>query len=200
MDNTITPSSDVMLPEMGETLKAISRKGYKLGLVTGSTKSKIFHQMPLPVLDHFDFIFPEIGLCSIINRKDGSEPIETSQSMISYLGIENYHNLTRFLENYCRNYPFPVKTSEFIRTRVATINITPMGRTANSDQKKWFDQYNKENGTLSKIVKELTILLQKKFPEIAQKIYMPHAGRTSIEIYPIGCDKTLCLKYLSEVK
>lgn len=70
------------------------------------------------------------------------------------------------------------------------INVSPIGRNCSYDERLEFEQYDKEHG----IRKSLVYALESEFPEYPLKYSI--GGQISIDIFPIGWDKTYCLTHI----
>lgn len=82
----------------------------------------------------FDYCFAENGLTAI---RLGS-PLE-SNSFINYIGEERYQKLVNFCLKYIANTDLPRKRGTFVEYRNGMVNISPVGRSANQDERTEFE-------------------------------------------------------------
>ena len=54
----------------------------------------------------------------------------------------------------------------FVVPRIGTINMTPLGRTCNREQREWFEAYDMKNGVLHKMIADV----KAKFPHLEEKL------------------------------
>ena len=86
MDNTLTPSSNVIEPEMITYLQELRSKGYKLGIVTRASQETLFKQIPTSIRHLFEFLFSENGQVEF--RVNGG--IQKACKIRDYLGENQY--------------------------------------------------------------------------------------------------------------
>ena len=119
---------------------------------------------------------------------------EESLDMREHIGEDNFGFLMyalcerlhlTLMENYKK---FPT-TGHFISYRGSLLNWCPPGRLATEDDRKSFIAYDKEN----KVRQENLEILRKT--KLSQILSFSMGGNTSIDIYPIGWDKTYALNH-----
>lgn len=185
IDGTLTPSR---LKVSNETLSMISklRKKVTIGIVGGSDFEKQKDQLGDNVLDLFDYSFSENGLVAF----HGQELIHKN-SFLSYLGEQRLSELINWTLHYIANLDIPKKRGCFIEYRTGMINICPIGRNCSQDERIEFYEYDKIHNIRSKMVD----LMIKEFGERFQ-IKFSIGGQISFDVFPIGWDKTYCLRHI----
>ncbi|OLY85634.1 Phosphomannomutase [Smittium mucronatum] len=172
VDGTLTPSRGKISPEMKEALVRLR-------------ENKQMDQLGDNVLDEFDFCFSENGLvsyrCGVPLKKE---------SFINFLGEDKYKHLVNFTLRYIADLDLPVKRGTFIEFRNGMVNISPIGRNCSQEERKAFLKYDQEHG----IRPDLVAKLQKEFPDYGLKYSI--GGEISIDVFPIGWDKTYALRHL----
>lgn len=82
----------------------------------------------------FDFCFPENGLTAIRLGKSLA-----GTSFIQWLGEEKYQKFTNFCLEYMSGLVLPKKRGTFIEFRNGLINVSPVGRNANGEERDEFE-------------------------------------------------------------
>ena len=73
------------------------------------------------------------------------------------------------------------------------INLSPIGRNCSYEDRLEFVEFNKKHNVLQYIVDEL----EKKFSTLNLKFSI--GGQISIDIFPLGWDKTYCLQFVDKI-
>jgi len=89
----------------------------------------------------------------------------------------------------------PIKRGTFIEFRTGLINISPIGRNCSQEEREAFFEYDKKHHIRENLVK----VLEEKFTE-ELKLKFSIGGQISIDAFPIGWDKTYCLRHLEGFK
>ncbi|KAH8832391.1 phosphomannomutase [Flagelloscypha sp. PMI_526] len=189
VDHTLTPARERASPEMFDTLRAL-RKKCIMGYVSGSDLSKQEDQLAVDgrsVVEDFDYAFPENGLTAF---KLG-QPLP-SASFIGYIGEERYKTLVNFILHYIADLDVPIKRGTFVEFRNGMVNVTPLGRNATIQERKDFEQYDKEHNLRTTLVS----VLKSKFADYGLSYSI--GGSISIDIFPTGWDKTYCLRHVED--
>jgi len=87
----------------------------------------------------------------------------------------------------------PKKRGTFIEFRNGMINLSTIGRNCSYDERLEFVEFNKKHKILQHIVDELEI----EFGDFNLKFSI--GGQISIDIFPIGWDKTYCLQFIDNI-
>lgn len=162
----------------------------KIGLVGGSDFKKISEQMKGDdVVQKYDYVFPENGL---ICYKNGQETCR--QSIQKFMGEDMLQKFINFVLKYLSSVVLPIKRGTFVEFRAGMLNISPIGRSCSQEEREAFEQYDKEHNVRNKMIEAL----QMEFPDIGFTYSI--GGQISFDVFPIGWDKTYCLKHLEEEK
>ena len=93
---------------------------------------------------------------------------------------------------YIANLDIPVKRGTFIEYRTGLINVSPIGRNCSTEERKDFNELNKEK----KILENFKVAVEKEFHDFNLKLSI--GGQISFDVFPIGWDKTYCLQFLQD--
>ena len=74
------------------------------------------------------------------------------------------------------------------------INVSPVGRSASTQERNDYQKYDKQHGIRTKFVEAL----KKEFPDLGLTYSI--GGQISFDVFPTGWDKTYCLKHVSHEK
>jgi phosphomannomutase len=83
-----------------------------------------------------------------------------------------------------------VKRGCFIEFRNAMINISPIGRNCSYEERLAFEAFDKAHSIRTNMVQAL----EREFPDYGLKYSI--GGQISIDAFPVGWDKTFCLRHL----
>ncbi|KAI0160313.1 eukaryotic phosphomannomutase [Xylariaceae sp. FL1272] len=189
VDGTLSPSRRTASPEILAALAALRKKA-AIGYVGGSDLSKQQEQLgsaDRPVTSMFDFSFSENGLTAF---KMGAELPSTS--FIKWIGDEQYKELVNFILHYVADLDIPVKRGTFVEFRNGMINVSPIGRNANLQERLDFEQYDLKHGIRPAFIQKL----KERFPHL--DLTYSIGGQLSFDVFPTGWDKTYCLKHLED--
>jgi phosphomannomutase len=109
-----------------------------------------------------------------------------------FLGEEKLKNFINFCLRYIADMDIPVKRGTFIEYRTGLINVSPIGRNCSQEERNEFAIFNKEH----QIVQNFKSAVEKQFSDYNLKFSI--GGQISFDCFPIGWDKTYCLKFLEE--
>ncbi|KAJ2228904.1 Phosphomannomutase 1 [Coemansia sp. RSA 485] len=184
VDGTLTPARGVITDEMRKTLEDL-RKKCVVGFVGGSDFVKQKEQLGDNALDMFDFCFSENGLTAF--RKGAKLP---ENSFLQYLGEERYSKLVNFCLRYIADLELPQKRGTFVEFRQGMVNISPIGRNCSREERNNYEVFDLKHRIREKFVEDL----EKQFPDYNLKYSI--GGQISFDVFPIGWDKTYCLRHL----
>ncbi|KAI1733018.1 eukaryotic phosphomannomutase domain-containing protein [Ditylenchus destructor] len=187
MDGTLTPSRNVITPEMWNFLQKLKGK-VSLGIVGGSNFEKIVEQMGGDkelLLSSFDYVFSENGLISY----KGHEQLP-AESIIQSLGEEKLQDVIDFCLHYISTVRLPVKRGIFVELRKGMMNVSPIGRSCSQAERNQFVEYEAKEP----VRKTFVNALRERFHDY--NLTFSIGGQISIDIFPTGWDKTYCLRYL----
>ncbi|KAI9503916.1 phosphomannomutase [Coemansia spiralis] len=169
---------------MTNTLREL-RKKCVVGFVGGSDFVKQKEQLGGDALGMFDFCFSENGLMAYRLGKKLPE-----NSFLDYLGEERYTKLVNFCLHYIADLKIPLKRGTFVEFRKGMINVSPIGRNCTHDERCIYEDFDLEHNIRADFVKAL----QKEFADYNLKYSI--GGQISFDVFPIGWDKTYCLRHL----
>ncbi|KAI1274338.1 eukaryotic phosphomannomutase [Xylaria sp. FL0933] len=189
VDGTLSPARRTASPEMLSTLAALRQK-VAIGYVGGSDLSKQQEQLgsaDRPVTSMFDFSFSENGLTAW--KLGQSLP---STSFIQWIGEDQYKELVNFILHYVADLDIPVKRGTFVEFRNGMINVSPIGRNANLEERLAFEKYDLEHGIRPAFIEKL----KERFAHI--DLTYSIGGQLSFDVFPTGWDKTYCIRHLED--
>ncbi|KAJ1719628.1 Phosphomannomutase 1 [Coemansia erecta] len=184
VDGTLTPARGFISDEMRQTLEDL-RKKCVVGFVGGSDLPKQKEQLGAEALSMFDFCFSENGLTAF--RQGVKLP---ENSFIQHLGESRYAALVNFCLRYIADLEIPQKRGTFVEFRQGMVNISPIGRNCSREERNNYEVYDLQHGVRQKFVEAL----EKEFPDYGLKYSI--GGQISFDVFPIGWDKTYCLRHL----
>ncbi|KAM9982907.1 hypothetical protein ACTFIZ_007411 [Dictyostelium cf. discoideum] len=188
VDGTLTKPRNSITPEMKDFLAQLRTK-VELGVVGGSDINKIKEQLGENCINEFHYLFAENGLLSF---KDGS--LLATQDIKKFLGEENIKKFINFVLHYIADLDIPIKRGTFVEFRNGMINISPIGRNCSQEEREEFEKYDLEH----KIRPTMVSILKEKFQSLGLQYSI--GGQISFDVFPIGWDKTYCLRHLPEDK
>ncbi|KAI9479135.1 Phosphomannomutase 1 [Coemansia sp. RSA 989] len=184
VDGTLTPARGVITDSMKQTLAAL-RKKCVVGFVGGSDFVKQKEQLGDNAVDMFDFCFSENGLLAFRRGKKLPE-----NSFLQFMGEDKYAKLVNFCLRYIADLDLPQKRGTFIEFRQGMINVSPIGRNCSREERNAYEKFDLEN----KVREKFVAALEKEFPDYGIKYSI--GGQISFDVFPIGWDKTYCLRHL----
>ena len=205
MDGTLTEPRKLFDRTLLEPLRELS-KYTEIGIVTGSDYDYVKEQMDL--LIRFSEVRFKTHLLPCNGTKhylppefsDDTYKLFHENNMREYLGSACFRQIVMILsgrqEEACYS-PIPL-TGHFINYRGSMINWSPIGRNANEEQRKKFQQYDNcveptfRQRELDKIKHKINLRCQ------TNDIVVKLGGETSFDIYPKGWDKTYALKHFTD--
>lgn len=186
LDGTLTCSRSLIEEDMILFLQKIS-KNFVLGLVGGSDLNKIQEQLRGKAFQLFTYVFSENGL---VYHKNGV--LEAKQDFKSFIGSNNLKSLNNFILDYISKLDIPVKTGTFIELRSGMLNVSPIGRNCNQQEREEFEKLDKD----LKIREKMINLMKKEFRNI--NLAFSIGGQISFDIFPKNWNKTFCLSFLKK--
>jgi len=186
VDGTLTEPREEADHTMKEFLQFLRSK-VDVGIVGGSDLPKQQEQMGENIINEVDYSFSENGL---VAYKDGSLIGKTSIS--SHLGEDNIKSLVNFCLHYIADLEIPIKRGTFIEFRNGMINVSPIGRNCNKEERNNYEEFDLKNNIRTTFVS----VLQSKFAHLNLKYSI--GGQISFDVFPEGWDKTYCLNFIPE--
>lgn len=95
-----------------------------------------------------------------------------------------------YILHYIADLKIPKKRGTFVEFRNGLINVSPIGRNCTYEERLEFEEYDNEH----QIRAQMVTALEKQFPHLNLKYSI--GGQISIDIFPIGWDKTFCLQHV----
>ncbi|KAK3089357.1 hypothetical protein FSP39_002990 [Pinctada imbricata] len=175
---------------MEDFLKRLRSK-VTVALVGGSDLVKIAEQMGGHdgLMKNFDYVFAENGLVAF---KAGEQIGQ--ENLLHYKGEETLQKVINFALRYMSDLKLPAKRGTFIEFRSSMLNICPVGRSCSQAEREGFAAFDKENNVRQKFVEAL----YKEFPQSESGLVFAIGGQISIDVFPVGWDKTFCLKFIEK--
>jgi phosphomannomutase len=199
MDGTLTPARQAVGIEMLKKLEELSKYA-RIGIVSGSGYEYIMEQIGDELLkrsfcEKVDILpcngtqFYKIEFCPEGYRAK----LVSSVNMREKLGNKEFNTLMRkcivALHWLSNRYHYPM-TGNFISNRGSLVNLCPIGRNANQEQRDMFEMLDSEY----EIRKELNAYLNGQCG-IPAGLYTALGGTTSIDIFPNLWDKRYALNH-----
>jgi phosphomannomutase len=184
VDGTLTVPRKEVDPETTAFLAELRTK-VTIGVVGGSDLVKQQEQLGANCLDLFDYFFSENGLAAY---KAGQLTKKTS--IKEHLGDAKLKPLINFILAYIANLDIPVKRGTFIEFRNGMLNVSPIGRNCNQEERDEFEKLDNEHGWRKTMVAQL----QEKFADLGLTYSI--GGQISFDVFPAGWDKTFALQFL----
>lgn len=204
MDGTLTPARNKVGHDISSALKDLTQY-CKVGIVTGSGLNYILEQCA-PIWEDAGGCAPEDIVLLPCNGtqyyewKDGTWACVASENMRNYLGTENYDHVVRLIlgvqnEHACSLAGGHPLTGNFISYRRSMVNWSPVGRDADSAQREEFVKFDHGGVHRTRLVNSLKLKLEGcNIPPLQMRL----GGETSVDIYPVGWDKSFALDYFTE--
>ena len=188
VDGTLTKPRNPIEQTMIDTLLALKKKVF-IGAVGGSDLRKITEQVGEEMIKEFDFVFAENGLHAL---KEGNLIYRASISQ--HLGEEKLKKFINFCLRYIADLDIPIKRGTFIEYRAGMLNVSPIGRNCSQEERDEFEKYDHEHNIRKTFIKTL----EENFADFSLKYSI--GGQISFDVFPIGWDKTYCLRFLDQFK
>lgn len=178
IDGTLTESRRPMTQEMEDAFLKWSKNKLSY-LVSGSDYEKIKEQVSEKVIDSVFGIFSCMG-----NQFWRKGKVCYGHDIV----LDT--NIRKRLNSILESSSYPHRYGNHIEKRVGLINFSIVGRKANLEQRKHYDDWNIYHGEHIKLVDTLS----EQFPEFEFSI----GGQISIDITGRGMNKSQVLDYLRE--
>ena len=177
IDGTLTPPRQKMDPDFARIFLQFARDNI-VYLSTGSDRPKALEQVGWAVFNACRGVFTCCG-----NEFWEGEKLVYEREF--YPGIR----LVNFLKYCAEKSNFPVKTGRHLEYRKGMLNFSVVGRNATQEQRARYAEWDARKHEREEIA--YTILAEReRFGEIDVSI----GGEISIDIYPVGRDKSQSVK------
>lgn len=187
VDGTLTVPRKVITEDMKQTLSSLRSK-VVIGLVGGSDLNKIEEQMAGTARTSYDLTFAENGLIAYM----GTTELE-KQTFINWIGEEKHKKLVNFILHYIADLDIPKKRGTFIEFRSGMLNVSPIGRNCSHAERTEFNEYDQ----VHHVRKTFVQVLEKEFKDYGLKFSI--GGEISFDVFPMGWDKTYCLRHVKAI-
>ncbi|RDD39851.1 Phosphomannomutase 2 [Trichoplax sp. H2] len=185
VDGTLTPARKLIEDNMKCTLENL-KKHVAVGIVGGSDYGKIKEQLGGEDIPKFyDYVFAENG---VVGYKKGE--LISAENIVSCIGDDNLQKVINFALKYMSELQLPRKRGTFVEFRSSMINLCPIGRSCSYDERLEFVALDKAENIRLKFLQAL----RKEFPDVGLQFAI--GGQISIDVFPIGWDKTYCLRHI----
>ena len=171
VDGTLTDARKPINQEFEYFMKDFIMRGNKCMIITGSDRPKTVEQIGLSLTLRFARVYH----CSGNHVFEDTKEIKKNEWLLS-------DEQKTFLTEYLHKINYNEMTGNHIEQRIGTANFSIVGRNANWAERdryaKW-DQINKGRETVA-------MYYNQQFKDSIAQV----AGETSIDIFPMGCDKS----------
>jgi phosphomannomutase len=148
-------------------------------LVSGSDIEKLREQVPASILKRCAGIFASSANEFWIGDKLQYENTYEPSTMIM-----------KFLNDSLSHSKYEIRTGKHIERRPGMLNFSVVGRNATNKQRTEYNEWDEEHNERA----TLAANLMEEHPELDVKV----GGEISIDIYPVGLDKSQAVHYLRE--
>ena len=188
IDGTLTKPRQKISPETKHVILSLKEKpNVTIGFVGGSDLSKQKYQLGEDLLEVFDYGFSENGLVAYHHGE-----LIHSQHILNYLNEDKIQFLINRILFELSKLKLPFKRGSFIEFRTGMLNICPCGADITSKQREEYVEYEKKH----QIRKRLIANIKKDLDDL--QLVVSTGGQISMDIYPLGWDKTYCLQHLDD--
>ena len=178
IDGTLTPSRQRMTEEFTEFFLPFCKK-HNVYLVTGSDYAKVLEQVPKRVLVLVKGVFT----CA------GNQYYENG-TLLHGKRVTFPEELYSFLEEKITHTEYHTKTGNHIEVRPSLLNFSTVGRNCTQKQREEYCHWDLGSGERKALRDEV----KQRFPELDCTI----GGEISIDIYPVGCDKSQAITFIRD--
>ncbi|XWV25958.1 phosphomannomutase [Tupanvirus soda lake] len=186
VDGTLTPSGDIIQPDMTQLLSLLSQKNeIKLGIVGGGNYEKIKWQMQ-DSLKYFKYVFAECGAVIYVDGKLVSE-----KNMLDYCDRKVLNDIVKKALNEISQMPIIYHGNQ-IDFRKGLVYISPPGMQATNFERNIFIDLDTKFNLRKNLLNKLNFINSDSQFEITL------GGAVGIAVYPKGWNKSQVLQYFSE--
>jgi len=203
MDGTLTSARQVAEKNIKQALSDLSQHT-KIGVVTGSGFDYLVQQCqniwtgPNNCDPERIILMPCNGT-QMYTWNNGWE-MASSVNMRKELGDTHFDLLMKILIGaqftHISTEPDHPLTGHFISYRESMINWCPVGRNATPEQRNSFIEYDRKTDMRFRLMTGLQAMIDKVIG--TEKVQFAMGGLTSVDIYPVGWDKTYALKHFPD--
>ena len=180
VDGTLTPSRQRMTEEFAKFFDEWTSKN-TFYLVSGSDLEKMKEQVPIAYLDRAKGLFT----C-------GGNQLYRDDKLIYENKFKPSERLLKYLDLELKFSPYKKQYGNHIENRGAMVNFSIVGRDCTLEQRLDYFEYDKKTKERQKIAD----IIKSKADGIDAVI----GGQISIDIAPVGNDKSQILKHIEEIE
>lgn len=169
VDGTLTDARKPIDPDFKEFMFEFMNRHHCV-IVTGSDRPKTVEQIGLELTNTFHKVYHCSGNHVFIGNQEHHKNTWT-------LTEEQYD----FLQQQLDKQDYPEKTGNHIEQRTGTANFSICGRNADWEQRARYAEWEKHN----KAREQVALAFNERFDDVVAQV----AGETSVDIFPVGCDK-----------
>ena len=189
VDGTLTPAKSKIDPEFARDFYDW-QTGKEVYIVSGGSFPRIVDQLGRKITDQMLGVFSCMGNAYYKKKADIDGYSSWSLVYKNTFTINNKKLFFSELERYVMNSEYHTKTGRHYEERVGMVNFSIVGRNATMDERKEYEEYDKQHKEREQIVEKLS----KKHPEIDFVI----GGAVSIDIFNKGNDKGQVINHFSD--
>ena len=187
IDGTLCEPKLEVKENMANLLKTLSeKKNIEIACVSCNNMKNAKRELK-DSFSYFSVYYTENGLVTY----DKNLNIIHQKSMKDLLGKEKYDTLIKFLLDYIDKVDVPFKVGNFLDERSAVINVSPVGNPVTMEQREEYRKWEQEHHTMENMRK----ICEEKFGK-EYKLRFTKGGIKSFDVFPVGWDKTYCLKFI----
>ena len=189
VDGTLTPSRRPMTNDF-EMFFSRWAKENSFYLVSGSDLNKIQEQVPEYILELAEGIFTCGG--NKFYTEGPTQQWPRDWRLIYENKFKPSDELLKYLQDILDNSDYPVKAGNHIEDRGSMLNFSMVGRDCTLEERANYFEYDSQFKEREKIAKSI----KEGWPELDAVI----GGQISIDIYPIGKDKSQIFEHIEETE
>ena len=205
MDGTLTKPRKVMESNIIPALRELA-KHTEIGIVTGSDYIYVHQQIGM-LLERSELRY-RIHILPCNGTKYYPPPDSANSeyrlahqvNMREKLGETNFRALISYLlqrQHLMKLYDIPF-TGHHIDYRGSMINWCPIGRNANDTDREEFIEFDNRSSSTFRQEEIMGFNIRIKNDMGIKNIIMKMGGDTSFDIFPVGWDKTYCLRHFKD--
>jgi phosphomannomutase len=204
LDGTLSESRKLVSPKLAFALRDLTKYG-KIGIVSGSDYNFIKEQMVdawqiipcnkiiiLPCNGTKKYVWNNVGInANFVLTHELLMKEHIGSSIFAQVLQQIFKLQINLMETLKKSSNF---SGSFITYRGSMINWAPFGRDGNEKDRNDFIKYDKELDIRKKYIKKLENFCK----SITANVMIALGGDTSFDIFPVGWDKTVSLRFFNE--
>ena len=181
VDGTLTPPRQLIDKEFAEVFLSFCKNNI-VYLCSGSDWTKVKEQVTIEVINETSGVFTCSGNTFWTSKGEEVPSLRNDFDVPA--------ELIKDLEGLVKSSNFPIKTGKHIDLRMGMVNFSTVGRNCSKEERDKYSKWDEEVGERKSVV----ACLKSKYPDIDFNI----GGEISIDIHPIGSDKSRAIKVIRE--